>query len=133
MPVQKVLSKDFLTIGIKYLFDWSRKVWVEHPDQYPSYNGTWHSQFLCREVEGSSQFWLEVVPATAKLLTDFGLRNEHLLKAIEPTPPWLLSRVVMFYMETQIAAALVDHQPEQSVPPSWWFQEPTQLGSSEKT
>ena len=124
MPVLKVLSEGILALRIKYLFDWDRKVWVEHPDNYPTdpYN-PWHSQFLCREVDGKSQFWLIIVPATAKLMSEFGLRDEHLLKAIEPKPPWP-SKVVMFYMDGQIAAGLVEHPPAKSTTPEWWFKEP---------
>ena len=110
-----------MVLGVKYLFDWDRRVWVEHQDG--CYDGIqWHTMFLCREVDGKSQFWLEVVPATAKLLSDCGLRDEHLLRAIEPIPPWP-SKVVMFYMETQVAAALVEYQPVKSVSPSWWFKD----------
>jgi hypothetical protein len=122
MPVTRLQSRDLMALKPKYLFDWDRKVWVEHQDDV--YDGRrWHTMFLCREIEGKSQFWLEVVPTTAKLLTEFGLRNEHILRAIEPMPPWT-AKVVMFYMDTQIAAALVEHQPKKNVPPLWWFQEP---------
>jgi hypothetical protein len=107
MPVTQLLSRHILKLGPKYLFDWTLKVWVQH----------------LADDESKNQFWLEVVPATAKLLTDFGLRDEHLLKAIEPIPSWP-SKVVMFYMGTKVAAALVERPPEKSVTPSWWFKEP---------
>ena len=110
-------------MGIKHLFDWDRKVWVEHPDNYPSYDGTWHSQFLCREIDGKSQFWLIVVPATAKLMSELGLNSQHLLTAIGPRPPWP-SKVVLLYMDGQIAAGLVEHPPKESVPPPWWKELP---------
>jgi hypothetical protein len=115
-------SIDLMALGPKYLFDWDRRVWVEHQDD--CYDGIrWNTMFLCREVDGKSQFWLEVVPTTTKLMTDFGLRDEHILRAMEPIPPWL-TKVVMFYLDTQIAAALVDLQPKKSVEPSWWFKKP---------
>ncbi len=121
MPVERVLSKDLLALGIRYLFDWDQKTWVKHPEVYPFYDGTWHSQFLCREVNGRSQFWFLVEPATAKLMVQFGLRDSHLLQAIGGSPS---DKIVMFYLDGQIAAALVERPPEKSHPPKWWYEPP---------
>jgi hypothetical protein len=108
VPVTELLSSVLIALGPRYIFDWNEQVWVEH-----------QKGIDLKE----SQFWIEVVPATARFLAKVGLRNKHLLKAMEPIPPWP-SKVVLLYMGTQIAAALVDVQPGQSEAPPWWFPDP---------
>jgi hypothetical protein len=114
-------------LGIVHVFDWAQKVWVFFTTLFPAENSAKrHSRFIGQfwlAEDRPNQFWYQVKPATAKLMSDMGARDKHLLSAIAPIPDWPSNVVILYNKKAEMAACLVGYPPPVSDPPSWWLQE----------
>ena len=119
-------------LSINYVFDWAQKIWVHFTSLFPTENSARrHTRFISSEWR-PDQFWYQVAPDTAKLMSKMGARDKHLLAAISPIPDWPSSVVMLYNNKAEMAACLVGHMPQESETPSWWIQEmPTRFEREE--